>query len=157
VPPTNETRRALLAGAAGLGNLSRVVADGFENKQDRSCAQTKSRARWKYRAQRRTTIDFDAINRAALAALPAVLHRLVPGGKTIAREYVALNPARADRRPGSFKVNLRTGRWADFATGDKGGDPVSLCAYVGGVSQSEAARRLARMLGLDTREGRRHG
>src|ERR1700730_5417116 len=77
--------------------------------------------------------------------------------KTIAREYVALNPARADRRPGSFKVNLRTGRWADVATGDRGGDPVSLCAYVEGVSQAEAARRLARMLGLDTREGRRHG
>ena len=43
-------------------------------------------------------------------------------------EYVARNPTRADRRPGSFKINLRTGRWADFATGDKGGDPVSLAA-----------------------------
>ena len=81
MPPTNETRRALLAGAAGLGNLSCVAADGFENTPDRPCAQAKSRARWKCRAQRRTTIDFDAINRAALAALPAVLHRLVPGGK----------------------------------------------------------------------------
>jgi hypothetical protein len=101
--PPHQTQRALLAGAAGLGNLSRVVADGFENKQDRSCAQAKSRARRKYRAQRRTTIDFDAINRAALAALPAVLHRLVPGGKTVAREYVALNPTRADRHAGSFK------------------------------------------------------
>jgi hypothetical protein len=55
---------------------------------------------------------------------------IVPGGKIVAREYVALNPTRADRRPGSFKVNMRTGRWSDFAAGDKGGDPVSLCAYV---------------------------
>ena len=34
-----------------------------------------------------------------------------------------------------------------WSTGDKGGDPVSLVAYLEGVSQSEAARRLARMLG----------
>ena len=31
------------------------------------------------------------------------------------REYVALNPTRADKRAGSFKINLQTGRWADFA------------------------------------------
>jgi hypothetical protein len=102
-------------------------------------------------------IAFATINRAALAALPAVLARLLPGGQVLGREYVALNPTRADRRPGSFKINLRTGHWADFATGDKGGDPVSLCAYVEGVSQAEAARRLARMLSLDTRERGRHG
>jgi hypothetical protein len=102
-------------------------------------------------------IDFEAINRAALAALPAILRRLLPEGRIIGGEWVARNPTRADRRPGSFKINLRTGRWADFATGDRGGDAVNLCAYVEGVSQAEAARRLARMLGLDTREGRRHG
>jgi hypothetical protein len=105
----------------------------------------------------RREVDFPAVNRAAIAALPHVLTRLIPGGKILGREYVVRNPTRADRRPGSFKVNLRTGRWADFATGDKGGDPVSLCAYVEGVSQGEAARRLARMLGLDTREARHHG
>lgn len=95
-------------------------------------------------------IDFEAINRTALSALPAILRRFLPDGKIVAREYVALNPTRADRRPGSFKINLRTGHWADFATGDKGGDPVSLCAYIEGVSQGEAARRLARMLGFET-------
>jgi hypothetical protein len=127
----------------------------------RSCAKDRSGSAFNafpYRPQPdRREVDFPAVNRAAIAALPGVLTRLMPGGKIVAREYVALNPTRADRRPGSFKVNLRTGRWADFATGDKGGDPVSLCAYVEGVSQAEAARRLARMLGLDTREGRRHG
>jgi hypothetical protein len=105
----------------------------------------------------RREVDFPAVNRAAVAALPAVLARLIPGGKILGREYTALNPTRADRRPGSFKVNLRTGRWADFATGDKGGDPVSLCAYVEGISQAESARRLARMLGLDSMEARHHG
>jgi hypothetical protein len=67
----------------------------------------------------------------------------MPGGKRIGREYVAKNPTRPDRRAGSSKVNLQTGRWADFATGDKGGDAVSLAAYLFGLRQSEAARRLA--------------
>jgi hypothetical protein len=101
-------------------------------------------------------LDFAAINQAALAAFPAVLNRLLPGGKTIGRELVALNPRRADRRIGSFKVNRYNGRWMDFATGDKGGDPVSLVAYLADVSQGEAARLLANMLGLEI-GGRRHG
>lgn len=94
----------------------------------------------------KTSIDFDEINRAALASFPAVLARLLPGGKTIGRELVALNPRRADRRVGSFKVNRYNGKWCDFATGDKGGDPISLVAYLAGVSQIEAARLLAQML-----------
>jgi hypothetical protein len=101
-------------------------------------------------------IDFAEINRAALAAFPAVLARILPGGKRVGAEVVALNPRRADRRLGSFKVNRYNGRWADFASGDKGGDPVSLVAYLADVPQGEAARLLARLLGLD--EGRpRHG
>ena len=66
-------------------------------------------------------IDFETINRAALAALPAILRRLLPDGRIIGGKWISRNPTRADRRPGSFKINLRTGRWADFATGDKGG------------------------------------
>ena len=99
-------------------------------------------------------IDFAEINRAALAAFPAVLARILPGGKRVGAEIVALNPCRADRRLGSFKINRYNGRWADFATGDRGGDPISLVAYLAGVSQGEAARLLARMLGVETR--RRH-
>ena len=52
------------------------------------------------------------------------------------------------RRPGSFKVNVRTGRWADFATSDRGGDPIPLVAYLFDMSQTEATLRLARMLGV---------
>ena len=99
--------------------------------------------------------DYAAINKAALAAFPAVLNRLLPRGKAIGREIVTLNPRRADRNLGSFKVNRLNGRWCDFATGDKGGDPVSLAAYLADVSQSEAARLLAEMLGVET-GGRRH-
>ena len=93
-------------------------------------------------------IDFSRINGAARPALPALVRRWLPNGQQRGNEYVALNPNRADRRPGSFSINLRTGRWSDFATGDRGGDPISLAAYVHGLSQVEAARRLAGMLGI---------
>jgi hypothetical protein len=92
--------------------------------------------------------DFARVNAAALPALPALLERWLPDGRRHGPEYVALNPTRADRHLGSFRVNLRSGRWADFATGDRGGDPVSLAAYLFGLSQAEAARRLADMLGV---------
>jgi hypothetical protein len=46
-------------------------------------------------------------------------------------------------------VNVRSGRWCDFSTGERGGDAVSLAAAVAGCSQIEAARRLAAMLGLE--------
>jgi hypothetical protein len=93
-------------------------------------------------------IDFARINTAALAALPALLARWLPDGKRVGGEWVARNPRRADRRAGSFKVNLHTGRWADFASGDKGGDPVSLAAYLANTNQAEAARGLAHALGI---------
>jgi hypothetical protein len=70
-------------------------------------------------------IDFAAIKAAALRTLPLLLSRWLPDGKQVGTEWVARNPKRADRHAGSFKVNLRTGRWGDFATGDFGGDPIS--------------------------------
>lgn len=93
-------------------------------------------------------IDFARINSAALGSLPALLARWLPGGRREGCEYVARNPTRSDRRPGSFSVNMRSGRWADFATGDRGGDVISLAAYLSGKSQAEAALALAEMLAV---------
>jgi hypothetical protein len=97
-----------------------------------------------------TRIDFATINRAALAHLPVLLRRWLPDGRQEGREYTARNPKRADRRPGSFRINVATGCWADFATGDKGGDVVSLAAYLAGIRQVDAARKLAAMLGMES-------
>ena len=102
----------------------------------------------KFHSKRRGRLDFPAINRAALASLPALLRRWLPDGRLAGREYTACNPRRADRHPGSFRVNVNSGKWADFATGDKGGDVVSLAAYLSGTGQAEAARALADMLGV---------
>ena len=78
-------------------------------------------------------ISFERVNRAALPILPILLARWLPGGRIAGAEYTAINPRRADSHPGSFKVNLRTGRWADFAIERaRGGDVVSLAAYLGG-------------------------
>jgi hypothetical protein len=101
-------------------------------------------------------VNFAAVNAAALRDLPALLARWLMDGRMEGREFVARNPRRADRHRGSFKVNVRSGRWADFATGDRGGDPVSLAAYLFGLSQIDAARKLADMLGLPG-GGARHG
>jgi hypothetical protein len=93
-------------------------------------------------------VDFDRINAHARAALPALLARWLPNGKRRGDEWIALNPRRADRHAGSFRINLRTGAWADFAINAKGGDVVSLAAYLSGKSQVDAARELARALGI---------
>lgn len=93
-------------------------------------------------------LDFERINAAALSALPALLSRWLPDGRREGHEWVARNPRRADRRPGSFRVNMNTGKWADFATDDRGGDVVSLAAYLANTGQAEAARSLAYMLGV---------
>lgn len=93
-------------------------------------------------------VDFQRINRAALPALPDILRRWFPDGRFEGHEFVARNPTRGDRRPGSFKINTRTGAWSDFATGDGGGDVISLAAYLDQTNQVQAARNVAHMLGI---------
>jgi hypothetical protein len=97
-------------------------------------------------------IDFDGIKEAALACSRSLLPELVPGGRFERDEYVALNPSRADKNPGSFKINTRTGVWQDFAIGAKGNDVISWYAHSYGLDQSEAARRIAEKLGVSALE-----
>jgi hypothetical protein len=98
---------------------------------------------------RRRTIDFQRVASAALASSLSIVQRLFPDGKRDGVEWVCHNPKRADHHVGSFKINTRTGKWSDFATGDKGGDLISLCAWRFDLKQDEAARQLARMIGVD--------
>jgi len=93
-------------------------------------------------------VDFAAVNAVALRALPDLLSRWLPDGRRDGHEYVAINPRRSDHQPGSFKINMATGRWADFAADSRGGDVISLAAYLHGLRQVDAARKLAEMLGL---------
>lgn len=100
-------------------------------------------------------VDFSRVNDRALSVALAVVSGLLPDGRQEGAEWVARNPNRPDRKPGSFKANLISGKWSDFATGDRGGDLVSLAAYVSGLPQRESAIRLAESLGIDPFEGGR--
>ena len=103
----------------------------------------------------RRPLQFALINRVALRELPALLAQWLPDGKRRGHEYLARNPRRADRHLGSFSINLRTGRWCDFATGDRDGDVVSLAAYLAGdISQYDAAAGLADLLRVEVGRGR---
>ncbi|MCT2541084.1 hypothetical protein [Sedimentimonas flavescens] len=93
-------------------------------------------------------VFFVAVNDACLRNWPGLVQTWLPQGRRYGAEWVALNPTRADTRPGSFKISLLDGKWADFATGDRGGDPVSLYAYLNGLSQSAAARELVETWGM---------
>ncbi|GEP12526.1 hypothetical protein [Methylobacterium gnaphalii] len=102
--------------------------------------------------KRRRSIAFASIASAACSHADAIVTRWLSDGRREGREWVAKNPKRADGRSGSFKVNLNTGRWGDFATGDKGGDLISLAAFLFDMKQDEAALQVADMLGLDAYE-----
>lgn len=99
-------------------------------------------------------MDFDKVNRAALSNLESLLCEWLPSGRRDGHEFVALNPTRSDRKIGSFRINVNTGVWADFATRDSGKDPVSLVAYLRGVKMGEALRILADRLSLPVEERR---
>lgn len=66
-------------------------------------------------------IDFKRIADVALSRWNVLLPKWLWGGKLDGHEFKALNPTRSDSKVGSFSVNVVTGKWADFATGDQGG------------------------------------
>lgn len=94
-------------------------------------------------------IDFHRLAEVALTHSEQIAEHWLPDGKG-SIHYKALNPCRNDHRAGSFVINLRTGLWKDFATEDaKGGDLISLVAYLENCSQPQAASLLANFLGIE--------
>lgn len=88
-------------------------------------------------------IDFEGITAQFLPALEEYCHLWLPGGEVQGREYTCGSLLGEPGR--SLKVNLETGKWADFATGERGGDPISLYAAIHNVPMGEAARAIARL------------
>src|SRR5262245_25732881 len=112
--------------------------------------QTRTNIGCTYRGMstQRMQLNFEATARGAMAKSHILVPAWLPDGRRIGNEWVARNPTRPDRSLGSFKINLKSGRWADFATGDAGGDLISLRAYLDRTSQLEAALRVVKELGL---------
>ena len=103
--------------------------------------------------------DIKQVAANALAHAKSLLSHWLEG-KFEGDEFVALNPSRDDGKLGSFKINVKTGRWSDFATGESGGDIVSYYAHVNSLKdncaypQQEAANRIACDLAELAKNGR---
>jgi putative DNA primase/helicase len=57
------------------------------------------------------------------------------------RDYVVRNPRRNDRSVGSFRIDIKTARFYDFASKDRGGDFIDLVAFVECCDLLTAGRR----------------
>ena len=85
-------------------------------------------------------MNFQEINEQLRAHIGTIVADICPGGATSGQEYVAAGINGGKGR--SFSVNLNTGKWADFATSDRGGDIISLYARARGINNGEAAKEL---------------
>ena len=93
--------------------------------------------------------EYQSIKAESNRRAPQIVPVWLPDGKRQGNEWIARNPTRNDKTAGSFKINLSTGQWIDFASGDKGESIVSLAIYLhGDRSPYEAAENLARMMGF---------
>lgn len=103
---------------------------------------------YSYTDKQANTDFIQDISGQALRQAEELLEYVLPGGEREGREYTVKNPTRADNNRGSFKINITTGQWCDFATDDRGGDLVSLVSYIKGCRQSDAASFIADVLNL---------
>ena len=94
--------------------------------------------------------DIAEISDRALSNCESILSTWLPGGRVVGGEYVAANPTRQDKRAGSFKINVSTGVWSDFATGDSGGDLIDLYAYINSAQLSDAVKAVSLIVGSVT-------
>lgn len=94
-------------------------------------------------------LDFRELRSRLVPHIEDLVRSLLPDGRREGSEWVTRNPNRSDRRPGSFKVNMGTGMWADFALEDKAsrGDIISLFSYIGRTTYLNAAKRLSNLVG----------
>lgn len=95
-------------------------------------------------------VDFGEVVAALQSRVLDVAQSYAPGGHVEGQRYWALNPARGDRRIGSFHVALSgayAGRWRDEATGE-GGDMLDLIQAALGLDRKGAFEEAKRYLGL---------
>lgn len=87
-------------------------------------------------------MDFKRVNELVMLKAQTLLPTWLPGGKFL-NDYTFACGSLAGESGQSLKVDIRTGMWKDFATGDSGGDLISLYAAIKGLSQSDAAKTLS--------------
>jgi predicted P-loop ATPase len=93
-------------------------------------------------------LDFSGLSFQLLSRARILLPKWLPGGTLKGQEYMCGDITGG---PGdSFRVNVRTGAWCDFANPDqfRGGDLISLWAAINNIGQGEAAKQLASEVGF---------
>lgn len=98
----------------------------------------------------RQTYSIDQIKGMLLDRIESVLAQYAPATVGAYRDkgkYFTLNPGRVDRSVGSFVVYLNSGRWQDFASGERG-DLIDLIRLRLGISPGEALAEARSFLGL---------
>ena len=93
-------------------------------------------------------IDIRARERCRATAPRDDLPPLARHLQTLWRQLACAQSDAQRQSIGSFSINIRNGLWADFATNDAGRDVISLHAYLHRMTQIEAARDLAKQLGV---------
>jgi putative DNA primase/helicase len=91
-------------------------------------------------------VDFAAVSAAALARAETLVAEWLPQGRRRGSEWVC--GSLSGDAGESCSINLTTGKWAEFAGDERGGDLVSLYAAIHRLSQADACRELARQFGL---------
>lgn len=98
-------------------------------------------------------IDFQEVKRK-FSQLNSVeqkdaLEHFAPGGNVVGGDYVVKCPWRSDDKEGSFRVNISTGCYNDFSTGDHG-DVINFATKYGNCRQYAAADKLMNLICSDT-------
>jgi hypothetical protein len=93
-------------------------------------------------------IDFAEVADAAKRAAYDLVPRWLPAGRPVGVEWVCGGTRGEDGE--SCSINLTTGKWADFATDQKGGDLIGLLAAIRNIKQIEAAREIMTELGIQS-------
>jgi putative DNA primase/helicase len=99
-------------------------------------------------------IKFDALAKELLSRAESLLEEWLPGGVRRGHEYVCASVRGGEGT--SCSVNINTGMWADFSSGEKGGDLISLYAASNDLSSGKAAVQVARDYGLEDIAGVTH-
>jgi hypothetical protein len=85
-------------------------------------------------------LDFNALAQRLLLGSETLVPQWLPGGRRRGHEWVCGDLSGGEGT--SLSVNLLSGRWADFATSDRGGDLIDLYAAIHELTMAEAYREL---------------
>lgn len=96
-------------------------------------------------------IDFAALAGALLERAYTLVPLWLRDGQIVGHEYICGGLDGGEGR--SLSVNLKTGKWAEFAGDERGNDLLSLYAAIYDLPQGQAARQVAIETGLESVAG----